>query len=87
MEVLMDRAWAGIDAGKEVHWAYLLDTSGWKKLSRMMSGGNKNLKRVFYQVAFASLRSSPESRAFYHRKREPKASGTSRHSSREPVGG
>jgi hypothetical protein len=69
MEVLMDRAWAGIDAGKEVHWAYLLDTSGWKKLSRMMSGGNKNLKRVFYQVAFASLRSSPESRAFYNRKR------------------
>jgi hypothetical protein len=31
--------------------------------------GNKNLKRVFYQSAFASLRSSPESRAFYDRKR------------------
>jgi transposase len=34
-----------------------------------MRGGNKNLKRVFYQAAFASLRSSPESRAFYDRKR------------------
>jgi transposase len=34
-----------------------------------MRGGNKNLKRVFYQSAFASLRSSPESRAFYDRKR------------------
>jgi hypothetical protein len=27
------------------------------------------LKRVFYQPAFASLRSSPESRTFYDRKR------------------
>jgi transposase len=37
--------------------------------NRRMRGGNKNLKRVFYQSAFASLRSSPESRAFYDRKR------------------
>lgn len=37
--------------------------------NRRMRGGNKNLKRVFYQAAFASLRSSPESRAFYDRKR------------------
>jgi transposase len=36
---------------------------------RRMRGGNKVLKRVFYQSAFASLRSSPESRAFYERKR------------------
>ena len=32
------------------------------------SGGNKALKRVFYQSAFCSL-SSPDSRAFYARKR------------------
>jgi transposase len=37
--------------------------------SRRMRGGNKVLKRVFYQSAFASLRSAPESRAFYDRKR------------------
>jgi hypothetical protein len=37
--------------------------------NRRMRGGNKNLKRIFYQAAFASLRSSPESRAFYDRKR------------------
>lgn len=37
--------------------------------NRRMRGGNKNLKRVFYQAAFASLRSSPESRAFYDRKK------------------
>ena len=36
---------------------------------RRMQGGNKTLKRVFYQSAFASLRSAPESRAFYDRKR------------------
>ncbi len=36
---------------------------------RRMRGGNKVLKRVFYQSAFASLRSSPESRAFYDRER------------------
>jgi transposase len=35
-----------------------------------MRGGNKNLKEgLLYQAAFASLRSSPESRAFYDRKR------------------
>jgi transposase len=36
---------------------------------RRVRGGNKVLKRVFYQSAFASLRSAPESRAFYDRKR------------------
>jgi transposase len=37
--------------------------------NKRMRGGNKVLKRVFYQSGFASLRSSPESRAFYERKR------------------
>ena len=36
---------------------------------RRMRGGNKVLNRVLYQSAFASLRSSSESRAFYDRKR------------------
>jgi transposase len=36
---------------------------------RRMRGGNKVLKRVFYQSAFASLRGSSNSRAFYDRKR------------------
>lgn len=36
---------------------------------RRPRGGNKVLKRVFYQSAFSSLRSVPESRAFYDRKR------------------
>lgn len=36
---------------------------------KRMRGGNKSLKYFFYQSAFASLRSCPESRAFYDRKR------------------
>ena len=44
---------AGRDSGKRVGKA------------RRMRGGNKTLKRVFYQSAFASLRGSAESRAFY----------------------
>jgi transposase len=36
---------------------------------KRMRGGNKVLKRVFYQSAFTSLCSAPESRAFYDRKR------------------
>jgi transposase len=36
---------------------------------KRMRGGNKALKRVFYQSAFSSLRASAESRTFYERKR------------------
>jgi transposase len=36
---------------------------------KRMRGGNKVLKRVFYQSAFSSLRASAESRTFYDRKR------------------
>jgi transposase len=36
---------------------------------KRMRGANKALKYFFYQSAFASLRSCPESRAFYDRKR------------------
>lgn len=36
---------------------------------RRMRGGNKVLKKMFYQASFASLKASPESRAFYDRKR------------------
>ncbi len=56
--------------------------------NRRMRGGNKkNLKRVFYQSAFASLRSSPESRAFYYRKRAEGQRHIQALTSRSPVGG
>jgi transposase len=41
-----------------------------------MRGGNKALKRIFYQSVFASLRGCAQSRAFYDRKR---AEGKRRH--------
>jgi transposase len=48
--------------------APVLKQSGKSRSLRRPSGGNKALKRVFYQSAFASLR-HPDSRTFYARKR------------------
>jgi hypothetical protein len=31
----MDKVWAGIDAGKEAHWAHVLDASGTEIFSRL----------------------------------------------------
>ncbi len=49
--------------------APVLRQSGKVRFLRRPSGGNKDLKRVFYQSAFASLR-CPQSKAFYVRKRQ-----------------
>lgn len=48
--------------------APVLRQSGKTRFLRRPTGGNKSLKRVFYQAAFCSL-ASPDSRAFYDRKR------------------
>jgi transposase len=48
--------------------APILRQSGKVRFLRRASGGNKDLKRVFYQSAFASLR-CPQSKLFYVRKR------------------
>jgi transposase len=48
--------------------APVLRQSGKVRYQRRPIGGNKDLKRVLYQSAFCSL-SSPDSRAFYRRKR------------------
>jgi transposase len=48
--------------------APVLRQSGRTRFLRRPSGGNKGLKRVFYQSAFCSL-AHPDSRAFYDRKR------------------
>jgi transposase len=48
--------------------APVLRQSGKTRFRRRASGGNKALKRVFYQSAFCSL-SAPDSRTFYARKR------------------
>jgi transposase len=48
--------------------APVLRQSGRTRFLRRPNGGNKGLKRVFYQSAFCSL-AHPDSRAFYERKR------------------
>ena len=48
--------------------APVLRQSGRMRFLKRPTGGNKGLKRVFYQSAFCSL-ANPDSRAFYERKR------------------
>lgn len=43
--------------------------SGKTTFQRRATGGNRTLKRVFYQSAFCALQRDPASRAFYDRKR------------------
>jgi transposase len=47
----------------------VLSQSGKIRYSRSATGGDKALKRVFYQAAFCSIQRDPASRAFYDRKR------------------
>lgn len=42
----MNRAWAGIDAGKESHWACILDASGEKILSRKVANDEADLSTL-----------------------------------------
>ena len=42
----MDKAWAGVDAGKEFHWAYVLDASGRELLSRKVENDEADISRL-----------------------------------------
>ena len=42
----MEKAWAGVDAGKEFHWAYLLDASGRELLSRKVENDEADISRL-----------------------------------------
>jgi transposase len=46
MEVMMDEAWAGVDAGKEFHWAHVLDASGTELLSRKVRNDEAAILRL-----------------------------------------
>jgi transposase len=43
MEVLMDKAWVGVDAGKGFHWAHALDASGTEILSRKVENDEADI--------------------------------------------
>jgi transposase len=42
----MDKVWAGVDAGKEFHWAHVLDASGRKLLSRKVENDEADVLRL-----------------------------------------
>ena len=42
----MDKAWAGVDAGKGFHWAHLLDASGRELLSRKVENDGAALSTL-----------------------------------------
>jgi transposase len=46
MEVAMDKAWAGVDAGKEFHWAHVLDASGKELLSRRVENDETDISKL-----------------------------------------
>ncbi|GAA5040174.1 transposase [Actinopolymorpha pittospori] len=47
-----------------------IQQSGKVRYLRRATGGNRRLKRIFYQAAFCALTSDPASKAFYARKRK-----------------
>ncbi len=46
MKEAQPKIWAGIDAGKEVHWAHLSDASGEKLLSRKVINDEADLAKL-----------------------------------------
>lgn len=48
----MDKAWAGIEAGKEFHWVHVLDASGRKLLSRKVENDEADSSELIDEVGF-----------------------------------
>src|SRR5215208_2039172 len=44
--MLMNEAWVGVDAGKEFHWAHVLDASGRELLSRRVENDEADIARL-----------------------------------------
>ena len=59
----MDKAWAGVDAGKEFHWAHVLDASGRELLSRKVENDEADLSTLIDEALLASGRSHMGSRS------------------------
>src|SRR3954447_4554796 len=48
----MDKAWAGIDAGKEFHWAHVMDALGRELLSRKVENDEADISKLIDEVLF-----------------------------------
>ena len=46
----MDRAWVGIDVGKEFHWAHVLDTLGREMLSRKLENDEADILKLIDEL-------------------------------------
>jgi hypothetical protein len=46
MEEVMDKAWAGVNTGKEFYWAHVLDASGRELLSYRVENDEANILRL-----------------------------------------
>jgi transposase len=44
--VVVDRAWVGIDVGKEFHWVHVLDTSGRELLSWRLENDEAEISKL-----------------------------------------
>jgi transposase len=44
--MVMDKVWAGVDAGKEFHWAHVLDVSGGQLLSRKVENDEADILKL-----------------------------------------
>ena len=48
----MEKAWVGVDAGKEFHWAHLLDASGRELLSPKVENDEADISKLIDEVLF-----------------------------------
>ncbi len=46
----MEGAWVGVDAGKEFHWAHVLDASGKELLSRKVENDEADILRLINEA-------------------------------------
>ena len=49
--MVMDKVWVGIDAGKEMHWAHVLDASGTELLSRKVENDEAKLSELIDEAS------------------------------------
>ncbi len=46
----MDKAWVGVDASKEFHWAHVLDAAGRELLSRKVENDEADISKLIDEV-------------------------------------
>jgi hypothetical protein len=56
--VVMNKAWVGVDAGKEFHWAHVLDASGTELLSRKVENDEADIARLLDEALSRWLKGS-----------------------------